>query len=193
MKRFTAMIPMFALLAFTAWPQTVDAPLSIELRLFSISKAAMDSLMDEGLTRAELSQLQSEYFKSGVLFENETPIPIAPGTTDIEIPKEKLEQLRAQAPDSLVVFFYDIARSAEVEGPAEVARRSYSLQEHDGSIEKIREKQGKWVMPRGNADYRFMDYRFGNIATYQEFFYELHVKIGGDAYEYTLHIDMTTD
>lgn len=193
MNRIALAILVVITAGASAFAQSVEAPVHVNFRLFSMTHEAMDALMEDGLTRAELDGLESSAFKSGRLFESEDPIAIVPGRTEIEIPRDKLLALREQAADKIVVFMFELVRSGDVDGAVEITRRSYSLGEKDGEEVKIRDKKSYTLFPAKTPSYRIMDYRFGSIAQYKEFYYELHMAIGGGDYEYTLFLNMQTD
>lgn len=177
----------------SVFSQPTEAPIHVNVRLFSMTHEAMDALMEDGLTRAELDGLETSAFKSGRLIENEEPIAIVPGRTEIEIPRDKLMALREQAAGKIVVFMFELVRSGDVDDAVEITRRSYSLGEKDGEEVKIRDKKSYSLFPEKMPSYRIMDYRYGSISQYKEFYYELHMAIGSGDYEYTLYLNMQTD
>ncbi len=193
MKRYWLIAVLISTIGFYSHAQPVEAPLQVNVRVFSMTHEAMAALKDEGFTRAELTALQTDYFKAGGLFEGEDPLSVGPGRTEIEIPRNKLLALREQAAERIVVFMFELVRNGENDAAATIIRRSYSLGEKGGEVVKIRDKKSQSYFPEKTPTYRIMDYRFGSIAQYQEFYYELHMNMGGDDFEYTLYLNMQTD
>ncbi|MDP8245862.1 MAG: hypothetical protein P9L94_17395 [Candidatus Hinthialibacter antarcticus] len=193
MNRIFLIVAIVCMTSMGVSSQAAETPLQINVRVFSMTHEAMDELKKDGLTRAELDSLESRAFKAGGLFEGEGPLEIAPGRTEIEIPRDKLLSLREQAADRIVVFMFELVRTGDEDAAVEIVRRSYSLSEKDGESVKIRDKKSQSLFPEKTPKHRIMDYRFGSIAQYQEFYYELHLTLGGDDFEYTLYLNMQTD
>ena len=193
MNRILLLIAIVCMTSVNAASQVAEAPLQVNVRVFSMTHAAMDALKEDGLTRAELSSLETRAFKAGGLLEGEDPLAIGPGRTEIEIPRDKLLSLREQAADRIVVFMFELVRAGDEDAAVNITRRSYSLGEKDGETVKIRDKKSQLLFPEKTPSYRIMDYRLGSISQYQEFYYELHMSMGGDDFEYTLYLNMRTD
>ncbi len=169
-----------------------DFPISIKAYVFSLSAQAMKNYMKDGLTRAELTELQEKCFKTGCMLPKEEPVTLKDGENKVRVPVEGMADLQEAKEAGLVVLMFELERLPEGDkSEVTIARRSYVMAEKDDIIEEIRVKKGTWRMPENSPRYRYLDYRHAANFQFDAFVYELDVSLGAESQKVTLYLDLS--
>lgn len=167
-----------------------ESPLHITLYLFSISAGQMDSMLEDGLTRAELTRLQDTIFVENTLLPGEGPLVVRPGDNDVKVPLEAINRIENRSDHDYVVFMYFIER-LEGRNSATINTVSYALGEEHGEEVKVREREKIWRFPAEANRYRYIDFRYAQMMQYLSFEYNVSVQTGGETFDYDISFDLS--
>lgn len=173
------------------WTQE-EPSLDIRLYLFSISAGEMDSLLEEGLTRREITRLQTDMFENNALLPDNEPLHVQPGKNELSIPQQAIASLQTRVQRDYVVFMFVMERLQGNES-ATIETESFAVGEELGERIKVRSKTHTWKFPARVNRYRFMDFRYAQMMQYLSFNYILRVQTPDRNNEYRILLDLTGD
>ncbi|RJP34370.1 MAG: hypothetical protein C4527_02235 [Candidatus Omnitrophota bacterium] len=174
-------------MAVLAWGQ--DSPVSIKAYVFSMSVSAVENLVDNGISRAELDRLQGDLFEKGSLLSEATPIALQIGDNPITITGDSLAALRKNPNANVVVFFFEITRQDEnLKAGKSIRYGCYASMDGEDPEKKINVRVGRWQLPAGAKKTRYMYYRNAVQLQYPGYVFELNIPHGSDEIQYALQL-----
>ncbi len=169
-------------------PSAID----ISFKCYSVSKAEILDLIQDGITKDEWHQLENEWFEENGLFENEEALSLQKGNNSINIPESKVESFVNNPANTMIVFFFKVMREEErVDESLQLTQRSYVITEKEEEEKTLAEKEGKWQLPAGSKSYRYFDFRSAVHFLKDIFVYELRVPQDEDSDLYNITMNVT--
>jgi hypothetical protein len=176
------------LVPITAAQDDDPFPVTINAYVFSIAETQIRSLMEDGLSRAELDLLQGKFFDAGCLLPKFKPLTVQSGENVIKISKEQILGMQETEETEVIVLFFEVVKKEGYEvGAGVINRLSYAVTvDKDGGQKRIGEKKSKWNYPANSPIYRYMDFRSAILFRYEQLVYDLNVVIGDEKKDISL-------
>ncbi|MBI1389077.1 MAG: hypothetical protein GC154_11580 [bacterium] len=184
MKRTCLAIVCVLVAQAAGWAQ---APISLKASVFTMDKAALVSMMKEGFSRAELTDLQTSAFEKGALNADAKPVEMSSDAVSIKVPAEKRAAMQNAGMDQAVVLLLECTRTGEIAGDTvPLEHHDYAVTTKDGNEIEVLPRKGEWTWPMKSAEYRIVDFRYSSIANHEKLVYNITTSVNGESISYQL-------
>ncbi|MBD3267012.1 hypothetical protein GF373_10110 [bacterium] len=168
--------------------QETEFPVQVDAYVFSISETQIRGILEKGITRDELTQLQEKYFEAGCLLPKGKPLTLKIGENPIEISEEQIMDMQEAEDTEVICLFFEMIRKSEDLLPdGKIQRHSYAIAlDKEGNQKRIGEKESIWTYPGGPPTYRYVDFRSAILFRYERLVYDLEFRLQDQKEKFTL-------